>query len=107
MNSSWRAEPQRLARTVSISSPCRSERISEVLLRPSAGGQAPDPARRRLLDGGEDPDSVPCLEHELGLGLTNDAVHGYVLQYQVSECLCALDGNMQVEVVLAGDVQDL
>ena len=60
-----------------------------------------------LVDGGEDADSVAGFEHELGLGLAHDAVHGYVFQDQVSECLGALDGDVQVEVVLAGDVQDL
>ena len=60
-----------------------------------------------LLEGWQDPYSVPSLEHELGLGLTDDAVHGDVFQHEVAECLCAFDGDVQVEVVLARDVQGL
>jgi hypothetical protein len=73
----------------------------------SASSRPDTSAVAGLLEGWEDPYSVSSLEHELGLGLTDDAVHGDVFKYQVTQCLCAFDGNMQVEVVLAGDVQDL
>jgi hypothetical protein len=55
---------------------------------------------------GEDAGAVAGFEDELGLGLSDDAVHGDVLKDEVAQGLGALGGHVEVEVVVAGDLED-
>jgi hypothetical protein len=56
---------------------------------------------------GEDADAVAGFEDELGLGLPDDAVYGDVLQGEVAQGLRAFGSYVEVEVVVAGDVEGL
>src|SRR5215831_16990118 len=56
---------------------------------------------------GEDAGAVAGFEDELGLGLPDDAVHGDVLQDKVAQGLGAFGGDVEVEVVVASDVEGL
>ena len=54
---------------------------------------------------GEDADAVAGFEDELGL--PDDAVHGDVLQGEVAQGLRTFGSYVEVEVVVAGDVEGL
>jgi hypothetical protein len=51
--------------------------------------------------------SEAVLEDEVGFRAADDSVRGHVLEDEVTQGLCVGDGDMQVEVVSAGDVERL
>src|SRR6516225_6280801 len=67
------------------------------------------PKWRAQLSGepGEGAGAVAGFEDELGLCLSDDAVHGDVLQHEVAQGLGGFDGHVEVEVVVAGDMEGL
>ena len=76
---------------------------------PAAGKLAFSAAGCWPLSGvpGEDAGAVAGFEDELGLGLPDDAVHGDVLQDEVAQGLRTFGGHVEMEVVVAGDVEGL
>lgn len=64
---------------------------------------------KRSLNGGPPQDAGPeaVLEHEAGLGTADDAVPSDVLQHPITQRLGVRDGDVQVDVVGAGEVEGL